>query len=69
MRALALAREVVGRLVKATDAAVLAVNVDPGSVVLAVTASDLDGAPAPVEALLAEVAPEHQVTPGRFELR
>ena len=68
VRALALAREVVGRLAKATDGAVLSVIVRPDSVELAVTGTDVDGAPAPVEELLADVAPEHQVAPGRFEL-
>ncbi len=68
VRALALAQEVVGRRATAPAAAVLAVPVRAGSVELAVTGPDLDGAPAPVEELLSGVAPEHQVAPGRFEL-
>jgi hypothetical protein len=68
VRALALAQEVIGRLAKATESVVLAVTTAPGRVTLEVTGTDADGAPAPVDALLAGVAPEHQVAPGRFEL-
>ena len=68
VRALAVAREVVGRLAKATDAAVLHVTARADSVTLAVSGTDLDGSAAPVEELLAGVAPQHQVAPGRFEL-
>lgn len=68
VRALALAQELIGRLAKATDAAVLRVSVGPGRVEIDVSGSDVEGAPAPVDALLADVAPEHQVAPGRFEL-
>lgn len=68
VRALALAQELIGRLAKATDAATLHVTSGPGGVTLEVAGTDVDGAPAPVDALLAGVAPEHQVAPGRFEL-
>jgi colicin import membrane protein len=69
LRALALARELIGRLAKATDVAVLRVCADRDGITLEVTGSDVEGQPAPVEVLLGDVAPEHQVAPGRFELR
>lgn len=68
LRALALVQELVGRLAKATDAAVLRVTVEEGSVTLEVTGTDVEGRPVSVEELLAGAAPEHQVAPGRFEL-
>ena len=68
LRTLALAREVIGRLAKATDAAVLRVTVAPDVVTLEVTGTDVEGRPAPVERLLVDVAAEAQVGPGRFEL-
>jgi hypothetical protein len=68
LRALALAREVIGRLAKATDAAVLQVTVGRDAVTLEVTGTDFEGRPSPVEHLLADVAAERQVAPGRFEL-
>lgn len=68
VRALALAQEVIGRLAKATDAAVLRVTADRDAVTLEVTGTDSQGRPAAVERLLADVATEHQVAPGRFEL-
>lgn len=68
VRALALTQEVVGRLAKATEAALLQVTVTADSVRVAVSGTDLDGEPAPVEHLLAGVSPEHQAAPGRFEL-
>lgn len=69
VRVLALAQELIGRLAKATDAAVLRVCAERDGVTLEVRGSDAEGQPAPVDALLADVAPEHQVAPGRFELR
>lgn len=69
VRALALAQELIGRLAKATDAVVLRVGAERDGVTLEVTGSDVEGQPAPVGVLLADVAPEHQVAPGRFELR
>lgn len=69
VRALALAQELIGRLAKGTDAAVLQVTSEPGRIAVEVTGTDVEGAPAPVDALLADVAPEHQLAPGRFELR
>lgn len=69
VRTLALAREVIGRLAKATEAAVLRVEVEGDAVTLEVTGTDAEGAPAPVELLLAGVATEQQVAPGRFQLR
>jgi hypothetical protein len=68
VRALALAQEVIGRLAKATDAATLRVTVGRDTVTLEVTGTDVEGRPAAVGHLLAEVAPEDQVAPGRFEL-
>jgi hypothetical protein len=68
VRALALAQEVIGRLAKATDAAVLQVTVDRDRVTLEVVGTDVEGRPATVEHLLADVAAERQVAPGRFEL-
>lgn len=68
VRALALAQELVGRLAKATEAAVLEVAVTSSSVAVEVTGTDVEGRPVPVEHLLHGVAPEHQVSPGRFEL-
>lgn len=69
LRALALAQELVGRLSKASGSALFAVTVEPDGVTLEVTGSDAEGRPTSVEALLAGVSPEHQVAPGRFELR
>lgn len=69
VRTLALAREVIGRLAKATDAAVLRVEVEGDAVTLEVTGTDAEGAPAQVERLLAGVATEQQVAPGRFRLQ
>lgn len=68
VRTLATAQEVIGRLAKATDAAVLRVRADAAMVTLEVSGTDAEGAPAPVERLLVGVAGEHQVAPGRFEL-
>ena len=68
VRALALAQELIGRLAKATDAAVLHVTSGPDGVTLEVTGTDVDGTPTEVGSLLAGVAPDHQVSPGRFEL-
>lgn len=68
VRALALVQELVGRLAKATDAAVLRVTAVPGSVAIEVAGTDEEGRPASLEELLAGVAPEHQVAPGHFEL-
>lgn len=68
VRALALVQELIGRVAKATDAAVLHVTAAPGQVTVEVSGTDIDGAAVPVGALLADVAPDHQVGPGRFEL-
>lgn len=68
VRTLALVQELIGRLAKASDGAVLHVTSAPTRVELEVTGTRADGAPAPVQGLLAGVAPEHQVAPGRFEL-
>ena len=68
VRALALAQELIGRLAKATESAVLRVTAGPDRIDIEVEGTDVDGAPAPVGALVADVAPEHQVAPGRFEL-
>ena len=68
VRALALVQELIGRVAKATDGAVLHVTSAPGQVTVEVAGTDIDGAAVPVDALLADVAPDHQVGPGRFEL-
>jgi hypothetical protein len=68
VRTLALVQELIGRVAKATGTAVLQVEVHQGSVRIRVTGTDIEGRPAPVEHLLADVAPEHQVAPGSFEL-
>lgn len=66
VRALALAQELIGRVAKAVDAAELHVTAESGCVALEVT---VVGSPVPVDDLLAGVAPEHRVAPGRFELQ
>jgi trimeric autotransporter adhesin len=68
VRALALVQELIGRVAKVTDGAVLHVTSAPGQVTVEVSGTDIDGAAVPVDALLADVAPDHQVGPGRFEL-
>lgn len=68
VRTLATAREVIGRLSKSPDAAVLRVTAAASAVTIEVSGTDADGAPAPVARLLVDVASEHQVVPGRFEL-
>lgn len=68
VRALALAQELVGRLAKATDAAVLRIDSAPAAATIEVTVRDLHGASVPLDGLLAGIAAEHQVAPGRFEL-
>lgn len=68
VRALALVQELIGRVAKATDGAVLHVTSALGRVTVEVSGTDIDGAAVPVDALLADVAPDHQVAPGRFEL-
>lgn len=68
VRAHALVQELIGRVAKATDSVVLEVDSAPAGITIEVRATDVDGAPVPVDTLIAGVAPEHQVAPGRFEL-
>lgn len=64
VRALSIAQELVARLAKASEAAVLRVTSDDGGVVIEVEGHDADGR----SVVPVDVAAEHQAAPGRYVL-
>lgn len=64
LRALSIVQELVGRLAKVSETAVLRVHSAPDSIAVEVEASDAGGA----SVVPGDVAVEHQVAPGRYVL-